>query len=593
MVLCVPTTVQSALPEVDLKNNISSYTDFQVEYFEEEPGRSRGIEKISKLHFTKRISNAFTFGYKENNFWFRFSVYNDSNETKNMVLEFTEIIHKTIDLYILSDPIIHKKNGLHVPVSEREIQESNPSFPLRFAPYESKELYVHIASIYGVFGALQLKTDEQFLHDIQLKKNIYLFYFSAIIIIALYNLILFFYLREKVYLYYIGYVFVFILWAANYKGVLLPYIDIHTYDLLQITIPIFFTLLILFSQSILSTKKYFPFLHKILNGFIFILVISLVWMLISMHSGFYFMNMSASPLLPFLLFVAFWALYKGQKIARLYLIGLTIYITSMIIISQLALGILPYSVILSHAPIIGSFFEIILFSLLLAYRINLLRQEKLDTQEKLLKYEQTEAARLSQMVKTQTEMLLRVKNELEMELEEQKEREKDLQYQASTDPLTNLLNRRAFFERCAYEIEYAMHHNTELSLLIIDIDNFKMVNDTYGHQTGDHAIIAVAENIAAIIRTTDILARIGGEEFSLLMPMTGRESAHQLGERIRLNIAEKKIEVEDQVLQLTVSIGLAVFQKEDPDIQTVFKRSDQALYRAKENGRNRVCYLEA
>ena len=190
-------------------------------------------------------------------------------------------------------------------------------------------------------------------------------------------------------------------------------------------------------------------------------------------------------------------------------------------------------------------------------------------------------------------MLLRIKNELEMELEERKEREKDLQYQASTDPLTNLLNRRAFFERCAREIEYAMQHNTELSLLVIDIDNFKMVNDTYGHQTGDHAIIAVAENIAAIIRTTDVLARIGGEEFSLLMPMTGRESAHQLGERIRLNIAEKKIEVEDQVLQLTVSIGLAVFQKEDPDIQTVFKRSDQALYRAKENGRNRVCYLEA
>lgn len=593
ILLLTPTTIQSAIPKVNLEKHISSYNDFQVEYLEEKPGESLGIEEISKMPFTKKISNAFTFGYKENNFWFRLSVYNDSEKPKNMILELTEIIHKTVDLYVLSDPIIHKKNGLSVPVEKREIQESNPAFSLHFAPYESKELYLHIASIYGVFGLLQLKTPEQFHEDTQLKKYIYLFYFSAIIIIALYNLVLFFYLREKIYLYYIGYVFVFILWAANYKGILLPYIDIQTYDLLQITIPIFFTLLILFSQSILATKKHFSFLHKILNGFILILGISFVWMLLSMHSGFYFMNLSASPLLPFLLFVAFWALYKGQKIARMYLLGLSIYIISMIIISQLALGIIPYSIILSHAPIIGSFFEIILFSLLLAYRINLLRQEKLDTQEKLLEQEHTEATRLSQMVTKQTAALLETKKELEIELEERKVLEKHLLHQASTDPLTNLLNRRAFFDKCQQEIEHAMRYDTELSLLVIDIDNFKVVNDTFGHHAGDKVIISVTEKITGSIRTTDILARIGGEEFALLMPATGRESALQLGERIRLNIAEEKIDVYGQELQITISIGLATFKKEDLDIQTVLRRSDQALYKAKTNGRNQLCYDEA
>jgi len=340
-----------------------------------------------------------------------FTIYNDSEKEKDMVLALTEIIHHTVDLYVKSnEQFIQTKNGLNVPVHERGIKESNPAFNLHFKAHETKEIYVNIATIYGLFGSLKLRTEAQFHEYLQFKKYLYLIYLSAIIIIGLYNLVIFFYLRDKIYLYYIGYVFVFVLWAANYKGVLLSFINMRIYDFLQITIPVFFTLLIFFSQAILGTKKYFPILHKILIGFLIILGISLAWMLISMHSGFYFMNVSASPLLPFLLFVATWSLYKGHKIAKLYLIGLSIYIISMFLISQMALGVLPYNIVLSHAP---SFFEIILFSLLLAYRINLLRQEKLETQERLYEKEHNEAVRLSQMVESQTSSLIEINKALE------------------------------------------------------------------------------------------------------------------------------------------------------------------------------------
>ena len=452
ILLFVPTIVQSAIPIVNLEKYISSYNDFQIEYLEEKSGVSLGIEEISKIPFTKTISNAFTFGYKENNFWFRFLVYNDSKEPKNMVLELTEIFHKKVDLYILSDTIIHKKNGLRIPVEERGIQESNPAFALHFAPYETKELYVNIASTYAVFGALKLKTPEQFHKDTLLKNNIYIFYFGAIIAIALYNLFIFFYSREKIYIYYVSYVFAFVIWAANYKGLLLPYTTIGTYDILQVTIPIFFTMLILFTQTVLETKKYFSLFHKILNGFIVILGISFVWMLLSMHTGFYFMNLLSSPLLPFLLFMSFWALYKGHKIARIYLLGLAIYIVSMILISQLALGMIPYSILVSNAPIIGSFFEIILFSLLLAYRINLFREETLEAQEKLLAQQTTESSRLFHAVAEKTVALNTANKQLAKELEEKKELEKHLKHQASTDPLTGLMNRRSFFDTCTKEM---------------------------------------------------------------------------------------------------------------------------------------------
>ena len=585
----LPTTLWPTIPTVNLEQDISSYNDFQVDYLVEKPGESLGIEEISKLPFTKTISNAFTFGYKENNFWFRFSVYNDSKEPKNMVLELTEIIHKKVDLYILSDPIIHKKNGLRIPVEEREIQESNPAFSLHFAPYETKELYVNIASIYAVFGALKLKTPEQFHKDTQFKNNIYIFYFGAIIAIALYNLFIFFYLREKIYLYYVSYVLVFVLWAANYKGLLLPYTRIETYDILQVTIPIFFTMLILFSQAVLETKKHFSLFHKILNGFIIILVISFVWMLLSMHSGFYFMNLVSSPLLPFLLFMSFWALYKGHKIAKIYLVGLSIYIVSMILISQLALGTLPYSILLSNAPLIGSFFEIMLFSLLLAYRINMFREETLDVQEKLIAQQRTESSRLFHAVAEKTVALNNANKQLAKELEEKKELEKHLKHQASTDPLTGLRNRRSFFDTCTKEMEHAIRYDTELSYLTIDIDKFKAINDTYGHPFGDEVIRSLAQQMIENSRTTDYIGRIGGEEFAILMPATGMDSAFHIADRLRENIAKHKIIFENKVVQVTVSIGLSYYRKKDNDIQTIIKRSDKALYEAKDSGRDKVC----
>lgn len=589
MLFLLPTTLWSTLPKVNLQNNISSYNDFNIEYLEEKPGESRGIEEISKMSFTKIISNAFTFGYKDNNFWFRFSVHNDSKEARIMILELTEIFHKKVDLYVVSDQITHEKNGLSVPIQERNIKESNPAFSLHFSPNESKELYVNIASIYGVFGSLQLKTPEQFLKDTQLKNNMYFFYFGAVIIIALYNLFIFFYFREKIYFFYVSYVLIFVLWAANYKGVLLPYISMKTYDILQITIPIFFTFLILFTQTVLETKKSFSFFHKILNGFLIVLVISFVWMLLFMHSGFYFMNLSASPLLPFLLLVAFWALHKGQKFAKIYLLGLIIYIISMILISQLALGILPYSVLLSNAPIIGSVFEIMLFSLLLAYRVNQLREDTLEAQEKLIAQQRTESSRLFHAVAEKTVALNNANKQLAKELEEKKELEKHLKHQASTDALTGLMNRRSFFNICSKEMKRAIRSDTELSFLTVDIDKFKDVNDTYGHPFGDEVIRAIAEQMIENTREMDYVGRIGGEEFAILMPAADMDAAFHMADRLRENIAKHKIIFENEMTQVSVSIGLSCLRREDSEIETIVDRSDKALYEAKESGRNKVC----
>ena len=580
-----------ASPQITLEDNISSYTDFNVEYLKEATEQSLGIEQISKIPFGKTINNKFAFGYKNNHFWFRFSVYNNSIEPKDMIVEFTEQFHKITDMYIIGDPIIHKKNGLAVPLKEREIKTSNPAFSLHLSAYEHKEIYIHIQTIYSLFGAIQLKTSEQFYRDNQSRTDEYIFYFGAMLGIALYNLFIFFYLRARVYLYYVGYVFVFILWTALYKGFLLPYIDIKVYNLLQVSIPIFFIFLILFTQSILKTKKQFPIIHKILNSSIIVSGISLVWMLISMHTGFLFMNLISTIMIPLLLILSFWAAYKNKTVAKVYLIALSIFILGMSIISLLALGLLPYSILLSNAPIIASSFEIILFSFLLAYRINLLSQKSFAAKRALVKQQKSEHKRLFHEVAEKTVALNRANRRLQEELEAKKVLEKKLKYQASTDPLTGIMNRRAFMDIFDKEMKNARLRKINLSCLIIDIDHFKKVNDSYGHHIGDKVIRIIAEKMAQHTRSMDKIGRIGGEEFAILMPNTEARTAYQIADRLRGYIEKDELTFENKTIKITVSIGLTHRKDGEADTQIVLQRADSALYEAKRNGRNRVCYF--
>lgn len=577
-----------ATPQLILHDGVASYTHFNVEYYKETSKKALTLEEVSSLKFDSTHTNAFSFGYQEKPVWIKFNIYNNSEKVNKVILEVTEMFHRTADLYTLSQPVRHERNGLSIPITERKVEEITPSFMLSFNPHETKQLYMKLASTYGIFGAIQVKSPKQFIKDTQALNNMYMFYFGAVLIIALYNLFIFLFLKEKLYIYYVGHIIFFALWIALYKGLLFYYIDIKTYDLLQIMLPVSFLMLIIFSQSMLETKTYFPRIHKILHGFNFLISFSLIWMLVSVHWGFNMVYICIIPLLLFLLFTAIYASSKGHKIAKIYLFALFVYLIGMTIVSMLSLGLIPYSIFLSNTPIIGSFFEIMLFSLLLAYRINLFREKTSEAQNKLLEQQRTENSRLFRAVAEKTLALNSANKELSKELEEKKELEKNLRHYASTDPLTGLMNRRSYFKACEKEIKSATRYKTKLSFLTIDIDKFKKINDTYGHPFGDEVIRSLGALLIENSRSVDYIARIGGEEFSILMPETDIDAAYHLADRLRVNIAKHKIIYENKVIQITVSMGLSHLSEEDKDIETIVKRSDNALYEAKENGRNQV-----
>ncbi len=171
-----------------------------------------------------------------------------------------------------------------------------------------------------------------------------------------------------------------------------------------------------------------------------------------------------------------------------------------------------------------------------------------------------------------------------LDISQRKRAEEEIKHLATTDSLTGIANRGAFSAILTGEVERAKRYGTPLALAMYDLDYFKRVNDTFGHDVGDYVLRAVTDLVKQNIRATDVVARWGGEEFLVLMPQMDMRGAGKAAEKLRQAIAGHHF---DKVSELTASFGVVVFDAQD-DQNSLLKRVDDALYRAKQQGRNRV-----
>ena len=162
--------------------------------------------------------------------------------------------------------------------------------------------------------------------------------------------------------------------------------------------------------------------------------------------------------------------------------------------------------------------------------------------------------------------------------------------QVVTDHLTRLYNRRYFMNRAGEEIERSLRHQPPLSVLMVDIDHFKAFNDTYGHATGDRVLQTVARAMQDALRTSDICARHGGEEFAMLLPNTPGENAYYVADRVRRTLSGTRytgLGLPADV-NITISVGVATCPRDATDLDELMELADKALYRAKAEGRDQV-----
>jgi diguanylate cyclase (GGDEF)-like protein len=163
-----------------------------------------------------------------------------------------------------------------------------------------------------------------------------------------------------------------------------------------------------------------------------------------------------------------------------------------------------------------------------------------------------------------------------------------LQDLASHDPLTRVFNAGAYYRACDQQIHASQRSNQPFAVLFIDLDHFKSINDTYGHAVGDDVLRTVAQTLRTTVRRSDIVGRIGGEEFSVFLPNTQLHGAQQLAETLRVAIESIHIEVDGVRLKITASIGVAAKRFDQETMQAIQQHADQAMYEAKRSGRNRV-----
>jgi diguanylate cyclase (GGDEF)-like protein len=159
---------------------------------------------------------------------------------------------------------------------------------------------------------------------------------------------------------------------------------------------------------------------------------------------------------------------------------------------------------------------------------------------------------------------------------------------AQMDSLTGILNRGSFFEAAGHLLSLSQRQKSPVSFVLIDLDNFKVINDTYGHFSGDKVLIDFAHTIHRFLKGSDLFGRLGGEEFAIFLPDTGIEDAFQLADKLRHVISHSTLEVDGKTITYTVSIGIESSELKDYSIDELFKRADLKLYRAKEKGRDYV-----
>lgn len=181
-----------------------------------------------------------------------------------------------------------------------------------------------------------------------------------------------------------------------------------------------------------------------------------------------------------------------------------------------------------------------------------------------------------------------LQEQVRLATEELRKQKEAAERAARIDPLTGVLSRRAFTDAAEVEIQRALRYGTPLSLIMIDLDHFKQVNDTYGHATGDAVLASFCRTIAQEVREVDVIGRFGGEEFVVLLPNTEVTEALRVADRMRLSVASSELQAQHDKLRYTASFGVAGFDARELSFIRFIDRADTALYEAKRRGRNRV-----
>ncbi len=569
-----------------------------IEYLEDRDGQLDINTLIGNEHrWQSPDKEVPSFGFTSSTYWIRFTVSlepTDDNSAAPYVLVIGNAILDWVDVYLYENGslAVHHALGDKLPYAQRLVDYPYFVVPLNLQQSDATTVYLRVRSSSSMLIPLYIFSNQHLVERSYERGFAQALFYGAMLLIAFYNLLILKSIRDASYLYYAMMVLSTALVLAGIEGISFKYLWPDASWLTDVVPILSVASLVafaaLFFRSFLLLPETRPFLARLALGFVYVSALVIAGAFILPYQQ---MMMSAVLLAIGGIICGVWvgiarwldgfhgALMFNLAWGCLLVVGMLLALTS--------LGMLPLEWFSMRVMQIGAGAQAVLLSFALAHRMRfekrmaaLAREDAARAQQKMLDHQIQANENLDRIV-------------LERTVELEKTHAK-LSAISTTDGLTQLINRRAFDEILITEYRKAYRYQSPIAALMIDLDHFKNINDTYGHPFGDLCLIRVAEVIRACLPlTSDIAARYGGEEFVVLLPEADIQRGVDVAQAIMEALSKSVMDDNQHQITISASIGVASWVPKAPtDQDALLREADRQLYIAKENGRNRIEWLD-
>jgi diguanylate cyclase (GGDEF)-like protein len=522
-------------------------------YFKEADARLALDDAIAAYEFGKFSagdSQVLNFGIGSKPVWVRFSVDNPTAMPVQKRLSIETAWLDKVDVYVRhrDKTIAAYRLGDSRAFSLRPVDSRYFAIDHAFEPGAS-EVFVRVETPDPMVVPIYLMTLEQAHAREKQQDYSYGFLYGFLFALLAFNATLYASLRNSRYILYSLYLGMFMLMNISYTGHGFQWLWPAQASWAQWSNPVLMLLYgisgLFFALRFLDTRRHFPRVHKAVLGYCAV-SIGLLVIFVLLNNQTYALLVAFTFAFLFtaiMLALGVISVRAGQKPARYFLLAAAAAMVGAGLTTLAVWGFIPHNIWTFRAVDIGMLMDATLLALALAYQFRVGQQEKVQAEQ------------LAQL-----------------------------------DPLTGINNRRAFYDRATPIWNSTLRHGRNLSVVLLDIDNFKQINDAYGHAHGDEVLIATANALMQSVRQEDVAARWGGEEFILLLPETDHEEAVALAERLRVTIAGIRLKHAGGEITFTASFGVAQRETHQGTLDSLISTADSYLYQSKEMGRNRVSH---
>ncbi len=535
-------------------------------------------------------ATATNFGLTDAEIWLRAELRTPRETAPRWLLEIAHASLDRVDVYFADGegPFSHQRSGDRIPFSDRPLPHRHHVFELPLKPASQAILYLRVASEGTLTVPTRLWQPDALWHRDQSDYAALSVYYGLLLGLLVYNLFLYLSLRDPLYLIYVAFIGSLAVGLGGLSGLVGQFLWPNTPTLghlaptAGVSLAGFFGTL--FVQRFLGDTprrlRLGWFMPLMTAGYITTFLLAVLW---SYHFAAIGVNLLSLIFAVGALFLGAVSLYHRQPGARFFVLAWVALLLGVIIIALHNIGVLPSNFATANALLIGSGAEMLLLSLALADRINTIQRAHESAQAEAIeaKHALLEATRENErLLESRVAERTRELEDANARLRESREQ---LQHQANHDELTGLVNRKLLADRLEHARALAARQGERFAVLVVDLDQFKPINDTHGHAAGDAVLMAVARRLRENVRASDTVARTGGDEFVVILEaIHDRAEALSMAEKLAAAI-EPPIEVpdEDTPLRIGASIGVGLYPDDGDEPTALMRSADHAMYQRK------------